>query len=188
ALGTVEPRKDLPTLVRAFDLVAGEQPDLHLVVAGPPGWGMADYERAVAAASHRSRIVRLGYVSGDDRAALLASATVFAYPSLYEGFGLPPLEAMLAGVPVVTTDAGALPEVVGDAAEVVGVGDAEGLARALAAVISDEGRRGALIDRGRARTREFSWERSAEGLVGLYRDAAEDRTTTAEHRRRRPRS
>ncbi len=101
ALGTVEPRKNLPTLVQAFDLVAAESPGLHLVVAGPDGWGRENFVAAVTAARHRDRIRRLDYVSEADRRDLVAGAAVFAYPSLYEGFGHPPLEAMAAGVPVV---------------------------------------------------------------------------------------
>ena len=88
-------------------------------IAGPDGWGAEALTEAIAAARHADRIRRLGWVSDDDRAALLRGATVFAYPSRYEGFGLPPLEAMQAGVPVLTTTAGALPEVVGDAALLV---------------------------------------------------------------------
>ncbi|MBV8296309.1 MAG: glycosyltransferase family 4 protein, partial [Acidimicrobiia bacterium] len=114
-IGTVEPRKDHPLLVRAFDAVAAQEPDLRLVIAGPDGWGSDALAEAVAAATHRDRIVRLGYVDDEARAGLLRGARVFVFPSVYEGFGLPPLEAMRAGVPVVATAAGALPEVLGDA-------------------------------------------------------------------------
>ncbi|HEX2064563.1 MAG TPA: glycosyltransferase, partial [Acidimicrobiales bacterium] len=131
ALGTVEPRKDLPALVRSFDLVASRDAGAHLVVAGPDGWGLEAFGAAVAAARHRSRIRRLGYVSGPEKAALLAGASVFAFPSIYEGFGLPALEAMAAAVPVVATAGGALPEVLGDGAVLVPVGDVEAMATAM---------------------------------------------------------
>ena len=172
ALGTVEPRKDLSTLVRAFDQVAAEEPDLRLVVAGPDGWGVDAFRDAVRAAAHGDRVVRTGWVGGSARAALLRNARVYAYPSLYEGFGFPPLEAMLAGVPVVTTDAGALPEVVGDAAVLVTPGDADALAAAMRILVTDEQARTDAIGRGRQHVTAFSWDAAAEGLSGLYEKAA----------------
>ncbi len=170
-LGTVEPRKDHPLLVRAWDRIAGDRPDVGLVIAGPDGWGAAALTDAIAAARYRDRIGRTGYVEGAVRRGLLAGATVFAYPSLYEGFGLPPLEAMAAGVPVVSTAAGAVPEVCGDAALVVGVGDEEALSGALAEVLDGGPCAATLVTRGRARAATFTWERCADGLLGLYRDA-----------------
>lgn len=172
ALGTIEPRKDLPSLVQAFDRVADAIPDLRLVVAGADGWGVDAFDAAVGAARHATRIVRLGWVDQRDRADLLAGAAVFAFPSVYEGFGFPPLEAMVAGVPVVTTTAGSLPEVVGDGAATVPVGDVDALAAELHSLVTDGPRAAELVDRGRARAAEFSWSRCAEGLVGLYRRAA----------------
>ena len=106
ALGTIEPRKDLPGLVTAFDAVAAEVPDVDLVVAGADGWGVDAFEAALRNAARRERIHRLGEVSDRDRDDLLAGAAVLAYPSLYEGFGMPPLEAMSLDVPVVSSDAG----------------------------------------------------------------------------------
>ncbi|MHB1445159.1 MAG: glycosyltransferase family 4 protein [Acidimicrobiales bacterium] len=175
ALGTVEPRKDLPTLIRAFDLVAAEEPDLRLVVAGADGWGVPAYEEAVSAAAHAGRILRLGYVDPALRSDLLRHASIYAYPSLYEGFGLPPLEAMLAGVPVVTTDAGALPEVVGDAAAMVPVGDVGAMAAALGRLLTDDSARAGLVAAGRTRAASYRWEDSAAGLSALYADAATER-------------
>ena len=172
ALGTVEPRKDLPTLVQAFDALASSRRDLRLVIAGPGGWGREALEEAIERAAHGDRVVRLGYVHDHERAALLRGAAAFAYPSLYEGFGLPPLEAMVAGVPVVATRAGALPEVLGDAACLVPAGDRDALAQALGLVLEDEVVRAGLVDRGHRRAKDFSWESCAAGLAGIYRDAA----------------
>ncbi len=174
AVGTVEPRKDLPGLVAAFDRIAPDLDDLRLVIAGPDGWGADALDRAIAASPNRDRVHRLGWVDDRARADLLAGATAVAYPSRYEGFGFVPLEAMAAGVPVVCTDAGSLPEVVGDAAAIVPVGDVDALADALAQVCDDADRRADLVARGRRRAATFSWERCADGLVALYRRAAEE--------------
>jgi len=172
ALGTVEPRKDLPLLVRAFDRLGDDHPDLGLVIAGPDGWGAADLTAQIATARHRDRIGRTGYVEGAQRLGLLAGAAVFAFPSVYEGFGFPPLEAMAAGVPVVATAAGAVPEVCGEAAVIVPVGDLDALAGALAEVLDDGSRAPALVAAGHQRAAVFTWDRCAAGLVELYRDSA----------------
>jgi glycosyltransferase involved in cell wall biosynthesis len=173
AVGTAEPRKDLPGLVRAFDSIAGGQTEVALVIVGQPGWGTEALEMAVAESKFGSRIVVTGYV--DDLGSVLAGAEVLAYPSLYEGFGLPTLEAMSAGVPVVTTTAGALPEVVGDAAELVAPGDTDELAGALERVLTEEMHRKELVERGLRRASLFTWEACARGLTELYREAVDDR-------------
>jgi glycosyltransferase involved in cell wall biosynthesis len=172
AVGTAEPRKDLPGLVRAFDELAGDRPDLGLVLCGPPGWGSKALEAALDAAAHRSRVVQTGWVDDPTLSGLLSGAAALAYPSRYEGFGFPPLQAMAAGVPVVATRAGALPEVLGDAASLVPVGDTAALAAALARVLDDAGARDGLVARGREHAADYTWDRCAAGLAGLYRDAA----------------
>ncbi|MEY2402889.1 MAG: hypothetical protein QOD38_440 [Acidimicrobiaceae bacterium] len=168
ALGTIEPRKDFPLLIDAFDLLAADDPDVRLVVAGQDGWGADAFADALARAHHRHRVVRPGWVDDQTRADLLAGATVFAYPSRYEGFGLPPLEAMAAGTAVVATRTGALPDVLGDAALFVESGDAEQLAAALADVLTDIAVRDSLADRGRRQAARYSWDACADGLVHLY--------------------
>ena len=172
AVGTAEPRKDLPGLVRAFDAVADQQPDVALVLAGPEGWGEQALAAAVAASEARQRIVRTGWVEQLSLAALLSRASVLAYPSLYEGFGFPPLQAMRAGVPVVSTRAGSLPEVLGDGALLVDVGDHEALAGALVICLGEERERTRLIAAGTAWSARYSWERCGDGLEALYRHAA----------------
>jgi glycosyltransferase involved in cell wall biosynthesis len=175
ALGAVEPRKDLPTLVMAFAELARTHADLQLVVAGPDGWGEPAFAAAVAACGVADRVVRVGYLGEAERQSLLEGALVLAYPSLYEGFGFPPLEAMAAGVPVVATAAGAVPEVVGDAAELVGPGDFEAMAAALARVVDDAGLRAKLVEAGRVRASSFTWGPAASSMTELYGMAAADR-------------
>jgi glycosyltransferase involved in cell wall biosynthesis len=172
ALGTIEPRKDFPRLVDAFDRIAALHDDVKLVVAGPDGWGADDLRAAVRRAAHRDRVVRLGWVTDTDRAALLSGAAVFAYPSRYEGFGLPPLEAMSADVPVVTTRTGGITEVVADAAVLVDPADTDALAAGLTEVLGDPARADDLRAAGRANVARFSWDRTAEALAELYRDLA----------------
>jgi glycosyltransferase involved in cell wall biosynthesis len=172
ALGQLEPRKNLPSLVRAFDQVAASHADLMLVVAGPDGWDRPAFDEAVASAHHGERVRRLGYVTNEARRDLLAGAAAFAYPSRYEGFGFPPLEAMQAGVPVVSSDAGSLPEVLGDAARLVPVEDDDALAAALDSVIGDNAVRTELVTRGRAHAARYTWERAADEFVALYRHLA----------------
>jgi glycosyltransferase involved in cell wall biosynthesis len=173
ALGTIEPRKNLPELVSAFDYIAERLDDLVLVVAGPDGWGVESFDDAVARARFGARVRRLGYVTDAERADLLAGASVLAYPSLYEGFGHPPLEAMAAGVPVVTARAGALPEAVGDAALLVEPTDVDALADALTRALTDSELRAQLVARGHERVRKFPWARALDELVALYRHVAE---------------
>jgi glycosyltransferase involved in cell wall biosynthesis len=172
AVGTAEPRKDLPGLVRAFGEVATRHGDLCLLLAGPPGWGEDTLAAAVAASPARDRIVRTGWVDARDLAALLSHASVLAYPSLYEGFGFPPLQAMRAGVPVVAARAGSLPEVLGNGALMVEAGDHDALVLALEASLVDDALRRRLVAAGTSWSSRYSWERCGAGLEALYRDAA----------------
>jgi glycosyltransferase involved in cell wall biosynthesis len=173
ALGTIEPRKNLPTLARAFDAVAADDDDVRLVIGGPDGWGVEAFEAACAEVMHADRITRLGYVNDRQRRDLLAGATVLAYPSIYEGFGHPPLEAMLAGVPVVASNAGALIEVLGPAALLPDPDDAEAIGAALTRVVADADLRAELIARGHDRTRRYSWEQASRDFSALYREVVD---------------
>ncbi len=173
AIGTVEPRKGLPDLVAAFDRIAGSIPDLQLKIAGPSGWGEDALDDARRSARHADRIHRIGWV--EDRSTLMAGAVLLAYPSLYEGFGLPPLETMSLVVPVVTTTAGAIPEVVGEAALVIAPGDTQALGEALLAVATDAATRQRLITAGMERARLFLWETAGRELADLYRFLADAR-------------
>jgi glycosyltransferase involved in cell wall biosynthesis len=172
ALGTVEPRKNYPRLVAAFDRIAATRPGLHLVLAGAPGWGDDAVGDAIRAATHGDRVVRLGYVSDDDRRDLLAGAAALAYPSLDEGFGHPPLEAMRAGVPVVAAAAGSLPEVLGDAAAFADPASVPDIATALAQVLDDPVTADRLRRAGAAQVARYSWTATTDALVATYRTLA----------------
>lgn len=181
AVGTVEPRKDLPSLARAVDRLATEHPELVVVHAGGDGWQVERLEEAIGAMAHPDRFRRLGHVAHDQLAHLYAGARVYAYPSVYEGFGIPVLEAMACDVPVVTTDVPAIREVVGDAAAIVAVGDVDALAEALGRAWTDEAWRAQAIEAGRRRTSMFSWEACVEGIVGIYQAAVAGRSRAAGH-------
>jgi glycosyltransferase involved in cell wall biosynthesis len=174
ALGTLEPRKNIALLVTAFGLVASKEPDVHLVIAGPDGPARSDVDAAVdrLPAGIASRVHLTGAVDEPGRRALLEAATVLAYPSHYEGFGFPALEAMSVGVPVVAGHAGALPEVVGDAALLVDPNDVAQLADAIARLTTDDSLRRDLVARGRDRVRDFSWDDTARSLTACYRRLA----------------
>jgi glycosyltransferase involved in cell wall biosynthesis len=175
-LGTIEPRKDFPLLVRAFDRLAAADPELRLVIAGADGWGVDAFDAAIAEAQHRDRIVRTGWVDDAQRAGLLAGASVFAYPSVYEGFGFPPLEAMACGTPVVASAVGGVPDTVGDAARLVAPGDLDALAGALDEVLHHPDLAAQLVARGTANLERFSWDRTADELVELYQQAIDERS------------
>ena len=172
ALGQLEPRKNLPRLVAAFDRVAEHDRELRLVLAGPDGWDRAGVDAARRAARHGDRTSWLGYVTDAERRDLLAGAAVLAYPSLYEGFGHPPLEAMLAGTPVVAARAGALPEALGDAAVLVDPLDADAIGHGLATVLGDDDLRATLVERGRHQAARYTWPDAITQLVELYHRVA----------------
>jgi glycosyltransferase involved in cell wall biosynthesis len=177
ALATLEPRKNLPRLVRAFGAVAARHTELLLLLAGPDGPDAPAIRATIGALppSVRDRVRTVGYVGDGARAALLGAASVLAYPSLDEGFGLPMLEAWQHDVPVVAASAGALPEIAGDAAVIVDPLDVEALAAALDRAITDEAARRDVVGRGRRRLRTFSWDETVDGIVSIYRQTMEIR-------------
>ena len=169
-VGTIEPRKNLLTLVRAYEEVLREtalRP--QLVIAGREGWLMDDLFAYINRAGLQDRLRFTGYLAEEDLAALYSSCRVFIYPSLYEGFGLPPLEAMACGAPVITSRIQSIMEVTASAALLVEPTDAAALAQAIIKLLEDEGQREQLKAAGRARALEFTWEKTAEQTLELYR-------------------
>ncbi len=169
---TIEPRKNVPTLVDAFARVAADRPELRLVLAGSDGWGARDARDAISASGVATRIIRPGYLDNSTLPALFRQAAVVAYPSFEEGFGLPALEGLACGAPVVTTAGSALGEVVGDAALLAPPGDPVALAGAIASVLDDPAVAARLRAAGPRRAAEFTWARCVEQHVAAYERAA----------------
>lgn len=169
--GTLQPRKNVETLVRAYALLRSQGNDDHiLVLAGPRGWQHEPIFDLIRQLGLEGAVMFPGFVPDDDLPLWYSSATVFAFPSRYEGFGLPLLEAMACGTPVVSSNASSLPEVVGDAGLLVDPSDAEGLSGSLRRLLEDEALRSSLSAAGRARAQTFSWRRTASETVQVYRE------------------
>jgi glycosyltransferase involved in cell wall biosynthesis len=168
-VATLEPRKNLGALLRAFERLRANFPTHTLVVAGGVGWKVGGLLAELDQASER--LVHTGYVTDAELVRLYGGAACFVYPSLYEGFGFPPLEAMACGTPVVTSDGTSLPEVVGDAALLVEPTDIDALATAIEDVLSSPQRAEDLRQRGLARARHFTWDACAAATVEVYREA-----------------
>ncbi len=167
-VGTIQPRKNIGRLVEAFGRLRQAAGDVTLVLAGKPGWGAAPILRRIAAASS---VRILGYVPDRDLPALLGGAEALAFPSLYEGFGLPALEAMAVGTPVVCADNSSLPEVVGDAGLLVKPTDVDAIATALGLLLEDAPLRDELRRRGLERASAFTWTRCAAATLDLLESA-----------------
>jgi glycosyltransferase involved in cell wall biosynthesis len=174
-LGTLEPRKNLSMLVRAFAQLKRDFPDAVLVLAGGLGWLVDEVFAAVEACGVKDSVLLPGYVAVEEKALWYAAATAFVFPSLYEGFGLPPLEAMACGTPVLTSNAASLPEVVGEAGLMLAPDDVGGWSAALRRLWADAAYRAELADRGLRRAQQFTWPATSRQIVRAYRDALDQR-------------
>ncbi len=165
AVGVLQPRKNFAALAAAFDEVVSRHPQLphELCVIGKSGWGEAP---------RGARVRRLGYVPDDELPALYSACDLFVYPSYYEGFGFPPLEAMACGAPVACSTGGSLPEAVGEAALTFDPHDFEAMVDAIARPLTDAVLRAALRARGLAHAATFSWRRTADQTLAVYREVA----------------
>ncbi len=171
-VGTLEPRKNIPALLAAYRLFSERQPDAPpLVLAGQVTPAGEPWVAEAHAPPLKGRVVVEGYVSNERRAELYAGASLIVLPSLDEGFGLPALEAMALGIPVVASNVGALPEVVGDAGILVDPADVPALADALESVTTNAGLAERMREAGLARSRGFNWPASARALIGAYEHA-----------------
>ena len=171
-VSTLEPRKNVPALVRAFGRLAREIPH-DLVLAGPKGWCADRIFGTIEELHLADRVILTGFIpERADLVSLYSAADLFAFPSFYEGFGLPVLEAMTCGCPVVTADNSSLPEVAGEAAVLVDAGDVPGIAEAMRRVLDDDALRQAMVARGFEQARRFSWEACARTTLGVYMELA----------------
>lgn len=174
SVSTLEPRKNIDHTIRCFIRLIREQgiDDLYLVLTGAKGW---DYDRIFNEIENsveiQDRIILTGYVPDEDLAPLYSGALAFVYPSLYEGFGLPPLEAMQCGIPVITSNTSSLPEVVGDAGIMVAPTDSDALCQAMLDLYRSDALRQELAQRLLLRAKQFSWQKNTEDTVSAYRKA-----------------
>lgn len=166
-VGTVQPRKNYRMLIRAFASIAQQFPH-NLVVAGGKGWLFDDILAEIEAQGLVGRVHFIGFADDEDLPTLYSDATLFVMPSIYEGFGIPILEAMASGAPVVASNASCLPEVVGDAGMLLDPNDQRAWTHAMMALLQDAPQRARLVGRGALQVRKFTWQKSAEQLLALY--------------------
>ena len=170
-VGTIEPRKNLIRLIQAFDWLKKEKQIPHqLILAGGGGWKNEEIHQAAETAQFAEEIQFTGYLSSEEKNTLYQNADAMVFPSLYEGFGMPPLEAMLFGCPVICSDAASLPEIVGEAAELVDPMDVQAIADGVWHVLSDRNHRSSLMEKGARQALCFSWDRSTEKMVEIFRE------------------
>jgi glycosyltransferase involved in cell wall biosynthesis len=177
AVGSLQPRKNLVRLIRAYAKLRNENENFtrQLVIVGRKLWLADEIFAEVKKQQWADDVILTGYVADEDLPALYRSASAFVYPSLFEGFGLPPLEAMACGAPVVTSDTSSLPEVAGDAALLIDPRDEQSLVNALIEVVNNEPLRARLREKGIAQAGKFTWREAAEKTLRLYRESFESR-------------
>ncbi len=167
-VGTVEPRKNYSTVLKAFNRIQQQRQDVQLLIVGSPGWLSEDIAYMIR---RRRNVLWLDDADDGTLRVLYRNAAVFLFPSLYEGFGLPVLEAMACGTPVVTSEAGSLPEIGGDAARYVSPNNTEGIAEAVLRFLDDSALREDYVGKGRENVRRFSWETAAEKTWRVFHEA-----------------
>jgi len=171
-IGTIEPRKNLSRLVKAFASLADAHPQLVLVIAGMKGWMYDQLFENVRQLNLQSRIIFPGFIDEADKPFLLSAAKVFVYPSMYEGFGLPVLEALACGIPTVTSNTSSIPEVAGEAALLVDPTSETEIADAIEQLLSNLTLRSKLRERSILQAAKFTWQRTAALTVEAYKFSA----------------
>jgi glycosyltransferase involved in cell wall biosynthesis len=177
-LGALQPRKNFQHIIRSFLRLLNEQPkvETNLVITGATAWKYDEILGEIETSSaYRDRIIFTGFIPDDDLGAIYSGATAFVFPSLYEGFGLPPLEAMQCGTPVIASNTTAMPEVVGDAGLLIDPTDADALCEAMLKVLTDQELRLQLSRKGLQRAQQFSWARCADETIAVYQTAVANR-------------
>lgn len=172
-LGKLEPRKNICGLVKAFNLLksSNDFPDFNLVIAGSPGWLYKNIYLEVVASPYKDQIIFKNYIKDENRKFYYSLASVFVYPSFFEGFGFPPLEAMACGTPVLASFNSFLPEVVGDGCILVDPNNIVDISNSIKSILTEEGLRKLLIKRGLKQAKIFTWERCAQDTLNLIRNA-----------------
>lgn len=171
-IGTLEPRKNVKSLISAYHRLNQTRPLGPLVVVGAKGWGYDETFQLVSRLGIGEKVIFTGFIDDREKFALLQNATVFVYPSFYEGFGIPVLEALSLGVPTIASNVSSMPEVAGDAALLVDPRNVEELANALKTLLENPSLRRAMSVKGIEQANQFTWERTALATIGAYNDAA----------------
>ncbi len=185
-VGTIEPRKNLARLLDAYHALRQAGYPHKLAIVGAKGWLYQPFFDRIAALGLQDEVIFPGYIADEDLPAVYSGAALFAFPSLYEGFGIPPLEAMACGVPTLVSDTSSLPEVVGDAALQVSPTDTGAIKAGMERILSDAALARELAGRGPERARMFTWDKAARQLVDLYHAVGAMRESPSDHERRAP--
>lgn len=169
-LGTLEPRKNIIRIIDAYYELNNKIKDIKLVLAGSKGWMYDDIFKKIKDYGLEDKVIITGYIDEEDKPLLYKMSNAFVFPSLYEGFGMPVLEAMASGVPVITSNTSSLPEVVGDAGFLTDLYNTKELADAIIEVLENEELRAKMIDKGLKQSQKFSWKKSAKKLIEIYKE------------------
>ncbi len=167
-VGTLEPRKNFETLIKSFVVIKRKHPDFKLVLVGKKGWKFKKIGQTITNYGLKDDVIFTGYLDDSDLHKIYSSAKVFVFPSLYEGFGIPPLEAMASGCPVVSSNLASLPEVIGEAGILVDPRNSLKIAEAVSGLITNESAREMFITRGKEQAERFSWEKSAQVVLDTF--------------------